>query len=539
MQQIIYAVIIKTTGGVSVNKRKNVKENKNIAAVITIGSELVKMLIANLRGGEIRIIDVLTYPLNLGHEVFSDKKISFESLKELSKALEGFTRVMDEYGITQYKAVATSVFREASNREFVIDQLKIRNDINIEVLGLDKAKSLIFSEIIRSSGKNEKELSNTLISYLGTGSISLSVYKKGVMEYTRNFSTGSMKLTEIIDVGDLSLGEYYTALDEYIDSVLDKVVYENVNKSISNLILAGTMVKTIAKQCGVESTDGSSYRINLEDMERFHNEIRKMPLNDLCDRFNVSNVDAELLYTASALYIHLLKLTKANEITAVITQLSDALMAQLLLKSARNSYDEHVARNAASCARALAKHYGCASGHYEAVCKYALLIFDKLKKLHGLNARHRLLLELACILHESGSFINTHNKLLGTYDIIKNTEFYGLSSEDSLLVAAAASCEDVNISAEINSVYHSLSQKNRFVVIKLSAILSVANALDISQDGKFNSMTLKLKEDELIIYAETDKNAYLEKWAFKERKTLFEDVFGIKLRLVVKSPYFK
>ena len=506
------------------NRRKSIKESKNIAAVITIGSELVKMLIANLSGGEIKIIDILTYPLNLGHEVFSYKKISFESLKELSKALSGFTRVMEEYGITQYRAVATSVFREASNREFVIDQLRIRNDLNIEVLGLDKAKSLIFSEIVRSAGNAEEDLSNTLISYLGTGSISLSVYKKGIMEYTRNFSTGSMKLTEIIGVGDVNLDEYYTALDEYIDSVLDKVVYENVNKSISNLILAGTMVKTIAKQCGVESTDGSCYRIKLEDMERFHNEIRKMPL------------DAELLYTASALYIHLLKLTKANAITAVCTQLSDALIAQLLLRSARNSYDKHVARNAASCARSLAKHYGCASVHYEAVCRYALLIFDKLKKLHGLNAGRRLLLEIACILHESGSFINTHNKLLGTYDIIKNTEFYGLSAEESQLIAATASWEDVNISSEISQ---NLSHKNRLVVIKLSAILSVANALDKSQNGKFKSMTLKLKEDELIIYAETDKNAYLEKWAFEECKTLFEDVFGIKLRLVVRSPYFK
>lgn len=521
------------------NKRKGIKENKNIAAVITIGSESVKMKVASLSGGGIEIIDSLTYPLNLGHEVFSYKKISFESLKELSKALDGFMKIIKEYGITQYKVVATSVFREASNREFVIDQLKIRNDLNIEVLGLDKAKSLIFSEIIRSSGSDDKDLSNTLISYLGTGSISLSVYKKGVMEYTRNFSIGSMKLMEIINVDDGSLDEYYTALDEYIDSVLDKVIYENVNKSINSLILAGTMVKTIAKQCGVESTDGSCYRIKLENIELFYSEIRKMPLNALCDRFDVSTIDAELLYTASALYIHLLKLTKAKEIIAVGTQLSDALMAQLLLKSARNGYEDHVARNSVSCARSLAKHYGCASEHYETVCKYALMIFDKLKKLHGLNAKRRLLLELACILHESGSFINTHHKLLGTYDIIKNTEFYGLSSEESLLIAATASCDETYMNTDINPVLQNLSHKNKLIVTKLSTILSVANALDKSQNGKFENMMLKLKSDELIIYAQTDKNTYLEKWAFEQCGTRFEDVFGIRLRLVVKTPYFK
>lgn len=519
------------------NKRKNVKENKNIAAVITIGSESVNMKVASLSLGEIKLVDTLSYPLNLGHEVFVTKKISFESLKEISKVLDGFMRIMNEYGITQYKAVATSVFREATNREFVIDQLKIRNDINIEVFGLDRAKSLIFNEIIRRSGIDESSLANTLISYLGTGSIALSVYKKGIMEYTRNFSIGSMKLMEILDMDDGTLDEYYTALDEYIDSVLDKVVYENVNKGINNIVLSGSMVRTIAKQCGVESTNGN-YRIKLEAIENFYNQLRKMPLNDMCKKFNITAADAELLYTASALYIHLLKLTKANEIVAVDTHISDALMVQLLLKSEKNSYEEHVAKNAASCARALAKHYGCDSKHYEAVCKYALAIFDKLKKLHGLNARRRLILELACILHESGSFINTHHKLLGTYDILKNTEFYGLTAEESLLIATTASTDEMHM-IDITEPFENLSHKNSLVVTKLCTILCVANALDKSQNCKFDNISLKLKENELIVYAETDKNVHLEKWAFGECTTLFEDVFGIKLRLVVKTPFFK
>ena len=67
----------------------------------------------------------------------------------------------------------------------------------------------------------------------------------------------------------------------------------------------------------------------------------------------------------------------------------------------------------------------------------------------------------------------------------------------------------------------------------------VANALDKSQNCKFDNISLKLKENELIVYAETDKNVHLEKWAFSECTTLFEDVFGIKLRLVVKTPFFK
>lgn len=520
------------------NKKKGTFSSKNTAAVISIGSESIKMDIACVRSQRVSIVDRLEYPVNLGHEVFNDSRLTFESVKEISRIIEGFQQVMREYGVTQYKAVATSVFREAENREFVIDQLKIRNDVNIEVYSMDKAKSLIISEIVSDIKGGNSELSNTLISYLGTGSIGISTYRDGVMNYTRSFPIGSMKLTEILNSEDSDLSEYYDALDEYIDSSLDRVIYSSLDKSINKVIVAGSMVSTIAKCCGVSAVDGY-FKIKQQQIEAFYSEIRKMPLESIHERFGISVIDAELLYTAVAFYIHILRLTKANSIVAVNTQLADALMSQLLLKNSKTEYEKHIAQSAASCARSLAKYYKCDSNHYERVTEYALAIFDKLKKHHGLNAKRRLILELACILHESGCIMNAQNSLLATYDIILNTDFYGLSKEDAVFIAATACCDEFNIGFENDSIASLLSQKNKLIVTKLSAIFRVANALDKSQKQKLKSFALKFKDDELVISVETEQNVYLEKWAFEECRGLFEDVFGIKLRLVIKSPYLK
>ena len=65
----------------------NKKKNPKIAAVIDIGSNMLKMRISQLKKGEIVNLDRLEYPLHLGHEAFHDGKISFESLRELSSAL--------------------------------------------------------------------------------------------------------------------------------------------------------------------------------------------------------------------------------------------------------------------------------------------------------------------------------------------------------------------------------------------------------------------------------------------------------------------
>lgn len=109
------------------------------------------MRVSQLCDGAITDIDVLRYPTQIGHEVFSTGKISFDSLKEMISVLRGYAQVMLEYGVTQYKVVATSVLREAKNRAYVVDQIKIQNDMAIEVLEDDQEKTLIYSEILNGS----------------------------------------------------------------------------------------------------------------------------------------------------------------------------------------------------------------------------------------------------------------------------------------------------------------------------------------------------------------------------------------------------
>ena len=77
-----------------------------------------------------------------------DGKISFESLRELSSALHGYSKIMAEYGIEQYRVVATTALREAPNKDYVIDLLKVQNNMDVRVLEDDQEKTLIYSEIL-------------------------------------------------------------------------------------------------------------------------------------------------------------------------------------------------------------------------------------------------------------------------------------------------------------------------------------------------------------------------------------------------------
>ena len=105
--------------------RMNKKKGGKIASVIDIGSNLLKMRVCQIQKGALVNLETMEYPVRLGHEVFNSGKISFESLQELSHVLRGYSEIMSEYGVDEYRVVATTALREAKNRDYITDQLKI------------------------------------------------------------------------------------------------------------------------------------------------------------------------------------------------------------------------------------------------------------------------------------------------------------------------------------------------------------------------------------------------------------------------------
>ena len=515
----------------------NKKRGGRPVAVIDIGSNLVKMRVSQLQNGECVDIDRLEYPIKLGHEVFHTGKISFESLKELSSILRGYTQVMAEYGVTQYKTVATTVFREAQNCAYILDQLKIQNNMTIDVLEDDQEKTLIYSEILRALQSGSAPISNALISYIGTGSIGVAVYENNTMVFSQNIPMGSLKLHDMLGSIQQQTTDFYLVLDEYLDNIVKHLSFPRLSHPIENIIITGNEFELIAKLCDIPLKKGR-YIIETGQVQSLYKAVRSMSAEKISMLYDIPDGQAEALYSALSIYLRVLTLTSAKNIISPKIELWDALIRQQLFPKSGAEYEEHVHQNALSCAKTLAQHYLGDEAHHETVRAYACLIFDKMKKLHGLSARKRMLLELACILHECGYYVNSKSHLASTYDLIKNTDIYGLTDEDVLLIATISRYNEYSCPEIGDPEYMRLSQKNRLVVSKLIAIFQLANALDKSQKQKLRSVKIRLKEDLLTVSGETDENAYLEKWAFDSSAPFFEEVFGIKPQFVIKSLLF-
>lgn len=513
----------------------NRKKSSKIAAVIDIGSNLLKMRVSQMKRGEIVDIDRLEYPLCLGHEVFTDGKISFESLRELSRILRGYSKIMEEYGVGQCRVVATTALREAKNRFYVVDQLKIQNDMTVQVLEDDQEKTLIYSEILSSLKNTEdKKSQNALISYIGAGTIGFAVYNGKRMIFSQNIPIGALKLHDMLGSIEEQTDDFYTVVEEYLESIIGHIFIPVSKGSVSNLILTGNEIQLIAKICGIEPENGR-YVIPARMVSDLYAKIRSMSQEKISIQFGVSEENAELLYSALAIYTRLNEFTASDEIIAPKVELWDALIRQMLVPKSKEDYFEHVRVNAISCAQAIAKTYHCNENHTENIRRSACKIFDKMKGAHGLDHRKRLLLELAAILHECGHYVTAKHHLISSFDLIKNIDIYGMTDEEMLLTACVSRYNEYDVPNFEDPASFRLTSANRLVVSKLVAIFRLANALDKSQKQKLSDIKVKLENDRLLISAESNENTYLEKWAFNQCAPFFKEVFGYNPELTVKS----
>lgn len=59
-----------------------------------------------------RTVDDIRYRLNLGTEVYSGRTMGVDQVDTICEVLNDFKRIMAEYGVKEYRACTTSVFRE-------------------------------------------------------------------------------------------------------------------------------------------------------------------------------------------------------------------------------------------------------------------------------------------------------------------------------------------------------------------------------------------------------------------------------------------
>ena len=462
----------------------------HLFAAIDVGSFELEMGIyeTTSRNG-LREIDHLRHVISLGRDTYHTGKISYHLVDEMCQVLEEFAQVMKSYQVEDYRAYATSAMREAKNSQIILEQIRVRTGIQVQVISNSEQRFLGYKAIAMKEAEFQKIIQKgTAIADVSFGSLQISLFDKDSLVSTQNIQQGILRLRENLSGVWSDRQTVLGIFEDMVDNELYafKKMYLK-DRDIKNLICIGE-------------------------------KLIQMPVDQIEDRFGVNQEYAHLLIPAAIIYKQILEMTGAEMLWVPGIRMCDGIAADYAEKQKYLKFTHNFDDDILSASRNMAKRYRCNTSHGQKIENYALQIFDAMKKFHGLGTRERLLLQIASILHDCGKFISLRDSSACAYNIIMATEIIGLSHAEREIVAEVVRC---NLDAFRYG-------EGSIRAGKLTAMLRLANAMDRSHHGRLDDGKLQVKGNKLIISTSYAGNLALETMAVEDKADFFEEMFGIR-----------
>jgi exopolyphosphatase/guanosine-5'-triphosphate,3'-diphosphate pyrophosphatase len=226
-------------------------------AGIDCGTNSVRLLVADLAGGELRDVAREMRIVRLGQDVDRTGRLAPESLARTRTALLEYAELIAGHGARRVRMVATSATRDARNREAFTAMVR-------EVLGIDP-------EVV--SGAEEAELSYRgavaglpaaaaplLVTDIGGGSTELVLGGgPGTALRAVSMDVGSVRMTERHLHDDPPTTAQVAAAVRDVEAALDEAAaHVGLDKAATVVGVAGTVTTVAAIALGLQSYDADA-----------------------------------------------------------------------------------------------------------------------------------------------------------------------------------------------------------------------------------------------------------------------------------------
>ncbi len=513
--------------------------SKKVIAAIDLGSNAIRMKIGEInKSGKFKELESIRKIAVLGHDTFTQGKLSFDSVDMVCDLLKLFKNSFEDYGVEQYEAMATSAIREASNRDYIVDQIKLKTGLDIKVIS-NSEEQFLTHKAIKQNLDNYSTIVNegAVIVVVGAGSIQITTYKEGRLRSSQNVKMGSLRIREAFGDMEDNILNYNKIMDEYITTNLEGVDFFSDDTTYEHLIAVGGEINIIIRMVE-EKYEEKVEVLSKKQFSKLYKQVTGMTNEEIEENFQVKRERAKIILPSMMLFRKFMEKVNSNEIISPKISLTDGIIRSIHENIANSKMSDENISDVLANAKVIAKKFHYNKEHCTKVESISTYLFDRLKKLHGMN-EERILLQVAAVLHDIGKIVSLDKHYLHSYEIIRSLEVFGMSKDSMEMIANIACYHSMVKPEDSHSNFNSLPRDQRTKVAKLAAILRIADALDRSHQGKINVNAVKLREKKLIVHSLCDVNVdtTLEEWTFSKKANFFTEVYGIEPILKIKREF--
>ena len=504
-------------------------------AAIYIGSYEVSLKVFEISGKKhVRTVDFVRSRVELGKDAFHGQPIGYELVDGICDVLHEFSRIMEGYRVDDFKAYSGPVLLNASNCLFILDQIERRTGIRVSLLDNSEHRFLSYKCVSSKAEFGRMIQESAAVVNVGGGELQITLFVHGEVLTTQHLVLGTMRLAQLFADTNVCLDHAKRQMKELVDKEMEvfKAQYYQ-NRTIKYLILTGDYSLEVMRRMD-KNLDNTT--VDAQKFSGYLKRLEKKESAQIAEALNLSDETDALIVPSLILYRRIVETLAADAIWVPGIDISDGIVYDYALAHRYMKPVHDFDRDIISAANSLSKRYMSYSPHIDALVEMSSLIYDAMKKVHGMGKREKLLLQTAAILHDCGKYVSFANAPECAYDIILSSEIMGLSYRDRVIVASIVKYNTYLLD-DYDEVSDVLDREGYLTVAKCAAILRVANAMDRSHKQKFKNVRAALKGKQLIISIETADGMMLEKTMFGAKAGMFEEVFSIKPVIREKKIY--
>lgn len=318
-------------GGLRVPAR--MAETSHRVAVIDVGSNSSRLLIADVADGEVSKVEKQSRVTRLGRGVDLSGQLSAEAIESACKAIADYAAICEQLGIERVATIATSAVRDASNGDAFVAELRERFALDARVLGGEEEARLTYL----GATHERPPFESTLIIDIGGGSTELIVGAGEEIAFQDSLQVGVVRHTERhISTDPPTAVELESLAADVRGSIETALSGNGETRASAGIAVAGTPTSLAAVELGLEPYDPERVHRHVLSLESIQRLLSMFASTPLPERAEIPGLHADRAPTIIAGVVILVETMRAFNLDRIRVSEHDILYGTAI-ETARRS----------------------------------------------------------------------------------------------------------------------------------------------------------------------------------------------------------
>ena len=284
-------------------------------AVIDIGTNSVKLLVADVRGRRVEPLLEQSDQTRLGRGFYQTHRLQTEAIAATARVVAHFAEITKSSEAVTTRVIATSAARDALNQQELLEAIHAASGLSVEIIHGDHEADLVFQGVSTDPELAQRRL---LIVDVGGGSTEFILGGSGHKIFAASFLLGSVRLLEKFPPSDPPTGRDFARCCDWIKNLVDQEIrprldaqFQQESPDSIRLIGTGGATSILARiehaMTGFDRERIDATRLSLERVRELTRQLWSLPLAERKKMEGLPPNRADVILMGAAIFLAIME----------------------------------------------------------------------------------------------------------------------------------------------------------------------------------------------------------------------------------------